>query len=457
MESLHFYGFRDFTTYKHDPINQYYMSNIDFNVLDDILTSPLQPSAASKDDGTEAILQKDENLPQNRALLHSPSPETTNNSEKGPNEANVSSGLDTAQEASGVEKLLEQQSLKLSLNSERNALIKKRATLKDSIEEMKDRLKILKEKHQTNVFDEKMEKYLEDNNEATHNPQELEVHQYKGDITLENLLSQKRLQEGLQNNENDSLIISNLNVLPSNNWEERLHLVKRFYPHLEIAHAKTTTSYDDTEKLIRTISYSVTAACLFALSLRVAINAANESIAHILLQEDKPNQLTTLHLLSPALHKVVLQNYLPGRKIDLLMYTLSDFSVLLHRRISTIYKIIRLYRDNVPDTTLSELCHTEEISNTVKVFSILKSVNSIHIEIPKDSTVYRVSLLWNIIVADVVTGTCSSSFELFIARKADNHLYESANPLFQKLVAEYGVFAGLTLIIKNTFGVEPLN
>lgn len=391
------------------------MSNINFDVLDNLDFSP--------------------QLLQQKSPKKSPPPPPTNLLQK------IDS---TPNPDDNIQILLDKQGEKLQLRNELNLLIKKRSNLRTSIDEAVDRIAQLKASHLKKIVDDKLDQMLEESNE-----QYIKSHtKRKAESSTLKPPSSSHSARSTPQSSNDSLL-QDLNVLPSSDWDERLDYVKKFYPYLDVERVSTANSYVDAENMVRTISYTVVCPLIFQVGVSVHINPKLDSIDRIVIHE---KQLATLHLISPSYYQVLTKNYISHGKIDLVMYSLNSLSIVVHKRVSLFFKLLKMFSSFVEDETLFKLT-TEETTSNLKVFSNLKSVENIDFVFENNNESYKVKLYWSIILDDVITGECLSSINLLIIRQSDAKILNNVRNLFTALVKEYGLINGFCLLTKKTFGI----
>lgn len=414
------------------------MSNINFDLLDDLEISPQQladTAEPKKSLPTTNLLEKIEESAPNPELSSSKDPEP-------------------ATKENNIQILLDKQSEKLQLSNELNQLIKTRSSLRASIDETIERIEQLKASQLKKLVDDKLDRLLDESNEEYINSQRRteKKHTESNLITPLSTRSATPIASSHTPNSVESLL-SDLNVLPSNNWDNRLDNVKKFYPYLDIESVSTTNSYVDDETMVRTISFSVVCPLIFRVNVNVTIDPKSDSIVKIEIDQ---KQLTTLQLLSPSFYQVLTKNYIPNKKIDLVMYSLNSLSILIHKRVSLLFKLLKMFSSFVEDESLFKLTNTEDVSaaaSNMKIFSNLKSVENIDFVIDKGSESYKLKLYWNIILDDVITGECQSSIKLLIIRQSDSKILNNVKNLFRELVKEYGLINGFCVLIKTTFGI----
>lgn len=419
------------------------MSNIpDITSLSDLLnTSPSQPvEEKQRNEFPNGILFPDEKQDQSQTNTNVPNNEE---SAKSPDE-NVDR----------IEKLLSRQSIKLNLSNERNELVKKRSSLKTSIDELKHKVKHLQDLKKKQIRSNKIGQLLEENSNRfieTEIPKKVPVSMDKDD---------------------SASILKNLHVLPSTDWLERLSLVRKFYPHLEIDKVEADTSYDvNKNSFTRTISYIVVSPLLFRLPITININSPDESVSSIHIPDSvgKDGLMTNFIMLSPSFAKVLILNYILNQKVDLMMFSLNSLSMVIHDRISTMYKLIRTFSKYISTkSSLDDLTKEKEVSQH-KINSILKNVDNLQFIIPiEESNTHHfiINLHWEVVLTDTINGECVSRLKLFLIKdvipnleKKNIHnstspcIIRGTNSLFTGLSKEYGVYNAVSIVFKNIFGI----
>lgn len=440
------------------------MSNIpDITSLSDLLnTSPSQPSVESQQNRNPDILldQVDQN---SHKQIHEYT--SDNSKQKLEDDGDIDSDNGDMQlqlpkselpddKIEELEKLLNQQSIKLDLSNERNDLIKKRTSLKSSVEELRVKVKYLQNMNEKQRQKDRLGKLLEHNDKRF-------------------IESQKpKPVEAPADQDDNEYILNNLHVLPSNDWMKRLNMARKFYPYLEINEAQNTTVYDDKKStFVRTISYTVISPYLFRLPIEVSINSSDESIMSISIANDnvKEGIMTNFSLLSSSFTKVLVQNYILNGKVDLVMYSLNSLSIAIHKRISTLYKLIRKFRQYIKsESYIGDLLKKQEIEDDATIFSILKSVDNVEFTIPVNGTSndhFTIKFQWEIVVSNSVNAECASDPKIFLTKDRDIQATEErvpkssctiqgANSLFLRLSKEYGIFNAVCILFNNVFHIS---
>lgn len=334
-------------------------------------------------------------------------------------------GPEMNDEEQELTELLNLRSRKLQLSEERSNLLKKRSSLKLAIEETRLKLtthRLKKEDESTKI---QLQELLENNTNA-----------YLQKESNSNISEQEK-------------ILKELNVLPSQDWEHRLTLVKKFFTGIEIDKVRTYNEFNDQNELERKIEYTVISPLLFRLKVSISVRAIDDSIHEINIDKQASISLSDI---SNSFYYVFKQNYIRGKKMDLIMYGLNSLSLLTHRRVSIFHKIIRQFRQFVDRNRFQELIAPEELNNKIKLFSILKSVDKIDLVVPHNENEIKLCLVWEIELSHEWLGECESNIKLLLYHK-DAHLGDISS-LFLKLLSESGVMNALTIIFKTCFNIE---
>jgi len=439
------------------------MSNIpDITSLSDLLnTSPSQPLVESQQDRSPNLLldraekshNQINNLTRNNQQERNEYYEDLNTDAE-ENRLKTSKGGLPDDKIEDLEKLLNQQSIKLDLSNERNELIKKRTSLKSSIEELRVKVKYLHNTNEKQRQKERLGKLLEQNDQ----------------VFIE---SQKpKAVEAPVDQDDNEYLLKNLHVLPSSDWIKRLNMAKKFCPYLEISEAQNKTFYNDrTNTFIRSIKFTVSSPYLFRLPIEVSINSSDETILSISIPNDdnKEGIVTNFSLLSLSFTRVMIQNYILNRKVDLVMYGLNSLSISIRKRISILYKLLRKFRLYIKsDSYIGDLIQEKEIEDDAIIFSILKSVDNIEFTIPVNNyskDYFTIKLQWEIVIANSVSADCASDTRVFITKDKDIHTasgtlskssfaIKDANSLFLRLSREYGTFNAVCILLDNIFHIS---
>lgn len=358
------------------------------------------------------------------------------------------------------------QQTKDELEKVRNELLQRRSTAQQAVEEVRAKIRAAENLQHKKTLDKKMDELLEENARMFQQErqdgerEEIMKKVAKGkssdinrEITNEDVL--KPQTDGVSSN--NTSLLSKLNVLPSTSWPERLELVKKFYPYVDIEHIKSFNSYLD-GSLVRNVAFIVRAPLLFKIPITLGILNRNDSV--VLLEftpqnstnstnstntnstttQTNPNThplLVTLNTLSPLFASALTRNYIPNKKCNLVVYGLSLLAIEVQRRISFIYKLLRKYAEYA-ESRFERIVQEEEIKDNVVLFATLKLVSSVTFVIKQR----RVTLTWDVVVKEIATAECGARVNLHV----EGHDIET---LFTGLCEMYGEMEAFDTIVEQ--------
>jgi hypothetical protein len=331
----------------------------------------------------------------------------------------------SALDSTYMDTLLAKQSIKLNLNTQRNELLRKRTSLQTQVDDLRIKQKRLNDKRQQVLAKQKLDQLLEQNN------------------------TDNRPQRSFSTNDDDT-ILKQLHVLPSTDWSQRLVQIRRFFSRIEIDRIDTSNHYDR-NTLVRTIEFRIIVRMLFRFPVKLLINTKDDSLSEIIINESNiPSPLIiTLNMLSPSFTNVLMNNYIPRKKINLVFCGLSSLANLLHTRIAILYRLINKFSKYLVGINLSKLLEKEELDN---IFAILKTVDTLNFQFEVDKKIHKVRLQWEIKLFDLVTAECESQLELSIMDDV-GYVFPDINNLFLKLVRQNGVEQSFETIIETTYKI----
>lgn len=337
--------------------------------------------------------------------------------------------------------LIESQLLKVDLLKKKELLIEKRQELHDKIEKLKRGNRKLKETSQNLITEKTLEALIEQNN--TEFATEFE----------------KRLQKNKRSETDDSWAISKeLMTEPSADWELRLKYIKRFLVHILFLHAKVFTEIKDSKQL-RIYSMYAYAEDLFKVPLTLMIDAGSLSIQSIkpaiyekaILGQKK---LRSVAILSPQFHKILMEDYIPNKKIHCIVQGLNSLAVAVHERTKIMKDVISKFSKYiVPTHRLSETVVASIINmSKQKILLTLKDVDTLKFEIPSSGShpSYVLTINWIILSNNQMTGQCGSV--LSVVLEGEKNLQDITS-IFMKLMKDSGVVGGLCILFKNLFDI----
>ncbi|RLV95782.1 hypothetical protein JA1_000757 [Spathaspora sp. JA1] len=368
-------------------------------------------------------------------LLHTsplPSSSTANGENPGPSlnlaASNIQQENQQEQEeqvSNSTVELIKLQGSKIELIESRDSLVKQRSELNSQVEDLRLRLRMLKERQASLANEKRMNELLSENSSEYHR------------------------SINTNNQQQQDFILNILNVYPSSDWDKRLDQLRMFNPYLELESLDTSNYYDETNHMIRMVQFTVVSPLLFKIPLRLDIECARDSVVKIEVGKLPTPPMLTISLLSPSLANVLIKNYIPNNKINLIMYGVNSLSKLVHKRISTMYKLIRKFKDLINDRIiLQDLLTEQECDDNLKLFAIMKSLDRVQFNINNQ---FKVIMTWKIVLRDTITATCESQINIYITdwQNQHNSKFKSADELFQKLIEKYGINNALEIVFKN--------
>lgn len=338
-----------------------------------------------------------------------------------------------------VETLLNQQSQKLQLIQERNELLKLRSKLLDEIEQSEKQIQG-KRRESTMRNQKKQLDALLIQNSKLHNEEEYD----NTETTTSN---------------DDGRMLKDIHVLPSSNISARLKEAKRFYKDMSIENIKSNAIYDVKSNILkRTISYCVSTA-FFRLPIAIVINSRSDKVMQIDIPNlsDKDGIIMNLMLLSKQYVEVLLKNYIPKKKIDLIMFSLGSFTACLKQRCHEMCKVFEIFGDFISDKRVKKYLSKDKNDDSIIA---IRTKNSVTLRVPSKTlieTYFKLDLIWEICVADNILGVCGNELALHITKEVNGvrkYDIKNSNSLFIGLVQEYGVIRSLKILFRSVFEID---
>ncbi|SGZ50810.1 CIC11C00000002528 [Sungouiella intermedia] len=321
--------------------------------------------------------------------------------------------LEPEQSQSAMDRLLVLQTRKVELIQQRDALLARKQELADSIDRLNITLDDYQQQHHQYETRKKLEYYLHQND-----------HEY----------AKLAASDGAA-----SFVIDNLNVLPSSDWPLRLHLVKEFYPHMTISDCDSYTEYDS-DKLLTVKVYSVAAKGLPTLQVKLFV--LKEAVYRIEVVNWEKVAFS-LQKISPTFHKTVKRNYIPRKKIDLIMYSYHSLAQLEQKRVAALSEILSTYSDLV-------LRPAHDWINDP--FSTLVTLPYVELDLSLKGPRFTVRLYWTLCLNNSITGSLESELEIAIIGE-ETTVVANANEVFLRLIPQHGVVGAFKVMLVNIFGL----
>lgn len=312
--------------------------------------------------------------------------------------------------------ILEENQERLRLKKLRDSLLIKRSELKSDVEEINIRVNYLRSKKQPPAK-KKVKKSTRKRSQAT--------------------------SPAASHGELPIIPSSNFNFLPSDDWKDRLAMVRHFAPFLDVRQHQALTNKDGT----RTLVFTLVSPYLFKVPFKLNLTSLNSVSS---LEITSKSALMTICLLSPTIHHKIEHDFLAQCKLSILMHCLASLSGILQIRVRTFYEIVRKFSKFITHTRFKPLMYSNETENDVRLYAILRTVESIELKVPLENSIFTISLVWNIIVSDHTTGACGSDLKLIATNDSTTMDLSS---LFSALAVEHGLVAALETIFKTSFHV----
>lgn len=380
------------------------MSRLPLLSLDDILGDSPKKMASEDINHRSFTNSEQEDSPNKTKLLQNAS----NDSKSGPDQSH----LDDPEAL--LNALLEANQERLRLKKLRDSLLIKRSELKSDVEEINIRVNYLRSKKQPPV----KKKVKKTNRKRT--------------LVASPTPSQGQL----------SIIpSSNFNFLPSDDWKDRLAMVRHFASFLDVRQHQSLTNNDGT----RTLIFTLVSPYLFKVPFKLNLTSLNSVSS---MEITSQSALMTLSLLSPTIHEKIEHDFLALCKLSILMHCLASLSGILQKRVQTFYEIIRKFSKFITHSRFKPLMDLHETDNDVRLYAILRTVESIELNVPVEDSNFTISLVWNIILSDYTTGACGSDLKLIAT---NNSTTMDLSSLFSALAVEHGIVAAFETIFKTSF------
>lgn len=215
----------------------------------------------------------------------------------------------------------------------------------------------------------------------------------------------------------DELLV--FNVHPSSDWPLRLQLAASMLPHLTVADARESSVADR-----RRITYTLESAH-FCLHVDLEVEAAQLVALQLLPRDD-----TALLLVSLSCRDVIMRNYVPRAKINLLMYSADSLAALAAQRHDGLRRLARAYRDR----------------------AVPSASNAVALAAGAD----RVVVTWELVLEDAVAGDVKSRVrvDVVLARRL-LELSHEATRVVTRLARESSVTAAVETFLRLAYAIEP--
>lgn len=287
---------------------------------------------------------------------------------------------------------------------QQNLLLKKRSDYKNSIHDLKHKIKEKRKKKEKEFVDNELNNYLEKN---------------------KHILSISDDPFILHKNENVEL--NKIDVLPSENWDERIKYIYKMYPNIKVNDISISYFYHTKNILIRSVKFFLVSENLFKVPIQLLINSLKGNLIKINFFNTENNNVSSksfseiddLFYLSSSFTKVLISNFIPNKRIDKTMHGFNSLSNLIHKRSFTIYELVKKYYKYIKKPDLFMFCSTKKKTEySPNIFNQLKHVNNLNFQlVNKKQKTFEVCFFWNIELKNLVSAKCESKFNLCIYNK----------------------------------------
>lgn len=216
--------------------------------------------------------------------------------------------------------------------------------------------------------------------------------------------------------DNAAFVTDNLHVLPDPAWHKRHDVLARFYPDIQIGNATLEKRYKD-DRLVTELAFTVSSDALPPATVLVTLHREAVEAVHVTCD---------LAAVCPGLADLFRRNYVPRRKVDLVLAGYNSLAAVQRRRTEILAEILGLYAGHV----LSPAHWAHDPSASLR-----------HVPFVDFDFGVRVRLYWRLVVLDPALASVGLDLELVAG---DKLLTEP----FLRLVPEYGVVGAFKVVIR---------
>lgn len=234
-----------------------------------------------------------------------------------------------------------------------------------------------------------------------------------------------------------AFVLSNLNVLPTNDVNLRLKLISKFYPNISLTQDSVSTIYDD-GNLLTIMNFTLAGAALPSLTIKLCI--IDDTVDQVdLIDYDVATPVFAK--ISQTFCETLEQNYCRLKKIDLIIYSYHSLATLQQERIKCLSQILQDYSKFVTRPTQLEVPS-----------SALASLDHIELTVPENSSrgTCKIRLYWQMVLSNTATGELNSQL-VFIVHKDGLGPLKDSNDVFLSLALEHGILKAFSLMLYNLF------
>lgn len=243
-----------------------------------------------------------------------------------------------------------------------------------------------------------------------------------------------------------AFVVDNAGVLPSKDWPRRLEMAARFCL-VQIKHSSVRAVHIE-DRLQSERRFTLAAPGVPEVD--VCMRVADGAVAALAVE----NWGAVQAALAPVCAEVAAfwgSNAVPRRKVDALVASYAALARAQAERLSALARMVHLYRAQVVRPAQNLDSGTTDTSCSSAAFSNLASLPYAEWQFSGAS----VRLLWRLKLESPATGAILLQL-CFIAVRADGSVLP-ADAVFQRLVEDYGAVEAFLLMVRNMFGVEPMD
>lgn len=266
---------------------------------------------------------------------------------------------------------------------------------------------------------------------------------------LETLLQQNahqfsaKVDEKLRPEIDDSVHLSSIDVLPSQDWSTRLQEIRRFLPHVYLTHASVLTK-NFAVAPSRVYSFQINCPGVFRIPVEVLVTVNQSLISNISIPTRKLRTIATLL----NLFYLSLFLYLETVSVHQIIRGLNSLAMQVKLRVDNYLDVFETFRRFVvPDFVIQKVVSDPTLVEGDGKYSSLKTLDEMVLKVEKCKVVIR----WSIVVVDEITGECDLEI-LVKLLKGDN--VDDITGLIQRLSRDNSVVDCLCIIFKRVFDID---
>lgn len=235
-----------------------------------------------------------------------------------------------------------------------------------------------------------------------------------------------------------AFVLENLDMLTPTDWTMRRKLLNKFHPNLSFSKVETSRCPED--ETAHFFTFKIAGYGVPQLTIRVRIK--DEAVIGISVLNWN-NISSVLHKISPSLYNAIKDDYIPGKKLDLFIYTYGSLARVQHQR-------IRVFSEILEKHDLLVTTPPKNFNWLGDPMNVLLTLSYIEVAAKSYDKPYLLRLLWTPTLKTLSTGELKSNIR-FSVLNHDLKPVKTANDVFKSLVADYGVSQAFTCMVSNLF------